>query len=73
MNRFLDIALVCEINGDMRMARLSIDKAIEIKKNCQGVDFPNFGNYIVVQERIRKKTDLADLVEEARKVKNGGL
>jgi hypothetical protein len=50
---FLDIALVCEFNGDLKMGVLAGDKALQIKKDSQGVDFPDFKRYAGVVERIK--------------------
>ncbi|KAF1836269.1 SET domain-containing protein [Decorospora gaudefroyi] len=52
---YLDIALVCEVKGDLRMAEMAAVKAVEIKKNCQGTDFPTFAKYIDFLDRIRRK------------------
>lgn len=50
---FLDIALVCEFSGDFRMGVLAGEKALQIKKDCQGIDFPGFKRYAEVVERIK--------------------
>jgi hypothetical protein len=53
--RFLDIALICEFRGDIKMAELVAARAVETKKNCQGADFPNYARYAEVLSRIRSK------------------
>ena len=57
-NRFLDIAIICEYKGDIQMARVAATKAVEVKRNCQGTDFPNFYRYEevlrLVQPKIKK-------------------
>jgi hypothetical protein len=37
------------------MARVAIKKAIEVKRNCQGEDFPNFYRYEQVLDRVQPK------------------
>ncbi|KAH7380297.1 hypothetical protein DE146DRAFT_749203 [Phaeosphaeria sp. MPI-PUGE-AT-0046c] len=54
-NVFLDLALVCEHNGDMKMAEVTATKALQVKKDCQGDDFPDFGKYEDVLKRIQNK------------------
>lgn len=51
--RFLDIALVCEMKGDLKMAEVAAIKAVEVKKDCQGADFPNYNRYADVLHRIK--------------------
>jgi hypothetical protein len=58
VSRFLDIALVCEYNNDLRMAAVTAGKAVEIKKDCQGEDFPEYTKYVAVLERIETKLGL---------------
>jgi len=53
--RFLDIALVCEFNNDLKMAALTAAKAVQVKKDCQGEDFPEYGKYVDVLRRIKSK------------------
>lgn len=53
--RFLDLALVCELKGDLKMAEVTAAKAVEVKQDCQGDDFPEFGKYEEVLKRIRVK------------------
>jgi hypothetical protein len=50
---FLDIALICEVNGDLKMGVLAGEKAVQIKRDCQGVDFPDFKKYAEAVERIK--------------------
>lgn len=56
--RFLDIALVCEIKGDMHMADVVATKALEVKRDCQGEDIPNYGRYADVVHRFKAKAAL---------------
>jgi hypothetical protein len=56
--RFLDIALVCELKGDLGMAELAGSKAVEVKRDCQGVNFPNYNRYTDVFDRIKSKLAL---------------
>jgi hypothetical protein len=58
MTRFLDIALVCELKGDHGMAEVAGSKAVEVKRDCQGVDFPNYNRYTDVLDRIKSKLAL---------------
>jgi hypothetical protein len=58
LTRFLDIALVCEIKGDLKMAEATAIKALEVKRDCQGVDFPNYNRYTDVLHRIESKIAL---------------
>ncbi|KAL1798116.1 hypothetical protein ACET3X_002153 [Alternaria dauci] len=55
---YLDIALVCEMEGDLRMAEVAAIKALEVKRDCQGEDFPNYGKYADVVRRIKAKVAL---------------
>ncbi|KAI4616993.1 uncharacterized protein J4E87_008505 [Alternaria ethzedia] len=57
-NLFLDIALVCELRGDLGMAELTAGKAVEVKRDCQGADFPNYSRYTDVLHRIKSKVAL---------------
>ncbi|KAJ4366708.1 hypothetical protein N0V95_000036 [Ascochyta clinopodiicola] len=50
---FLDIALVCELNGDFKMGVLAGEKALQIKRDSQGVDCPGFKRYAEAVERIK--------------------
>lgn len=50
---FLDIALVCEYSGDFKVGVLAGEKAVQIKKDCQGIDFPDFKKYAEAVERIK--------------------
>jgi hypothetical protein len=54
-SRFLDMALVCELRGDVKMAALTAAKAVQVKKDCQGADFPEFRRYNDVFQRIKVK------------------
>ncbi|KAH8722595.1 hypothetical protein GQ44DRAFT_828902 [Phaeosphaeriaceae sp. PMI808] len=54
-NVFLDVALLCEFAGDFSMAMMSATKAVGIKKNCQGEDFPDYHQYVMIMDRIRTK------------------
>jgi hypothetical protein len=56
--RFLDIALVCETRGDLGMAEVASARALEVKKDCQGADFPNYNRYADVLHRIKAKRAL---------------
>jgi hypothetical protein len=53
--RFLDIALVCELKGDVKMAELTAAKAAQVKLDCQGADFPEYARYAAVLQRIKMK------------------
>ncbi|RYN26183.1 hypothetical protein AA0115_g7247 [Alternaria tenuissima] len=55
---FLDIALICEIKGDMHMADVAATKALEVKRDCQGEDFPNYGRDADVVHRVKAKAAL---------------
>jgi hypothetical protein len=37
------------------MAEAAAVKALQVKKDCQGVDFPNYGRYSDVLGRIKAK------------------
>ncbi|XPT01672.1 hypothetical protein M3J09_010802 [Ascochyta lentis] len=50
---FLDIALVCELNDDFKMGVQAGEKALQIKKDSQGIDFPDFKRYAEAVERIK--------------------
>lgn len=50
---FLDLALVCEANGDYKMAVTTGERALQIKKDCQGTDFPDYVRYTEVVERVK--------------------
>ena len=52
---FLDLALVCEVHGDYRMGVATGEKALQIKKDCQGSDFPEYHQYAAAVERIKMK------------------
>ena len=47
------MALVCEVNGDYKMGVLAGEKALQIKKDCQSIDSPDFKRYAEVVERIK--------------------
>lgn len=50
---FFDLALVCEVNGDYRMGVMAGEKALLIKRDCQGTDFPDYGRYAEAVKRIK--------------------
>ncbi|KAF1849229.1 SET domain-containing protein [Cucurbitaria berberidis CBS 394.84] len=52
---FLDLALVCEVSGDLKMAEVAAGKAVQVKKDCQGADFPDYKKYVEVLERVKVK------------------
>ncbi|KAH7092354.1 hypothetical protein FB567DRAFT_588641 [Paraphoma chrysanthemicola] len=54
-NVFLDIALVCEVKDDVGMAARAIAKAVRVKRDCQGTDFPDIRRYKEVLQRIAAK------------------
>lgn len=53
MTRFLDIALICEATKDFNMAEKAAAKAVQVKKDAQGEDFPDYKKYADVLERVR--------------------
>lgn len=57
-SRFLDLALCCELKGDLRMAALTAAKAVKVKRDCQGEDFPDYEKFVGVLRRILKKREL---------------
>lgn len=57
--RFLDMALVCELKGDIKMALVTASKAVQVKKDCQGTDFPEYAKYAAVLERLNSKWQFA--------------
>ncbi|XP_014552346.1 hypothetical protein COCVIDRAFT_110478 [Bipolaris victoriae FI3] len=57
---YLDIALVCEHQNDLGMAKAAAVKAAQVKKDCQGVDFPNYKHYVEVLDRIKTKLALRE-------------
>jgi hypothetical protein len=57
--RFLDMALVCEFKGDIKMALVTASKAVQVKKDCQGADFPEYAKYAAVLERLNMKWQLS--------------
>jgi len=65
LTRFLDIALVCEHRGDLKMAEGAGTRAMQIKKDCQGTDFPNYDRYADSLHRIKMKLALADAQRRA--------
>ncbi|CAO2652075.1 Nn.00g003580.m01.CDS01 [Neocucurbitaria sp. VM-36] len=52
---FLDIALICEVSGDLKMAEVAAAKAVQVKKDCQGADFPDHKKYEGVLARVKVK------------------
>jgi hypothetical protein len=52
---FFDLALVCEAHGDYKMGVATGEKALQIKRDCQGSDFPDYHKYAEVVERIEMK------------------
>lgn len=50
---FFDLALVCEFHGDYKMGVATGEKALQIKKDCQGTDFPEYKQYVAAVERIK--------------------
>ena len=50
---FLDIALVCKCNADFNMGVKAGEKALQIKRDCQGVDFPDYSRYAEAVETIK--------------------
>jgi hypothetical protein len=53
--RFLDIALICENKGDFKMAAQAAAKACQVKRDCQGSDFPDYSKYVDVVYRVQMK------------------
>lgn len=53
MPRFLDIALICEVMDDLKMAEVAAVKAVQVKKDAQGDDFPDYKKYADVLDRVR--------------------
>lgn len=60
--RFLDIALICEYNGDLKMGILAGEKALQIKKDSQGADSVDFHKYAEVLGHIMmsRSREIAD-------------
>ncbi|KAL5119642.1 hypothetical protein ACEQ8H_002488 [Pleosporales sp. CAS-2024a] len=54
-NVFLDIALVCELKGEFKSGCMAADKAVQVKKDCQGEDYPDYDKYVEVLVRMRIK------------------
>ncbi len=52
---FFDLALVCEVHGDFKMGLAAGERALLVKRDCQGVDFPEYAKYAEAVERIRVK------------------
>ncbi|KAH6625357.1 hypothetical protein C7974DRAFT_313304 [Boeremia exigua] len=50
---FLDIALVCEVGRDYKMGVAAGEKALLVKRDCQGIDFPDYKKYAEAVERIK--------------------
>jgi hypothetical protein len=50
---FFDLALVCEVHGDYRMGAATGEKALQIKRDCEGSDSPDYQTYVVAVERIK--------------------
>lgn len=42
------------------MAKAAAVKAAQVKKDCQGVDFPNYKHYVEVLDRIKTKLALRE-------------
>jgi len=55
LTRFLDVALVCEHRGDFKMTEVAGTRAVQVKKDCQGTDFPNYDKYADSLHRIKMK------------------
>ncbi|KAF2275738.1 SET domain-containing protein [Westerdykella ornata] len=54
-NTYLDIAIVCEKKGDLLLAKRSALKALRIKLETQGPDYPDIPKYQGVVQRIKRK------------------
>jgi hypothetical protein len=53
--RYLDIALLSEQKGELQLAKQCALRALKIKLDCQGPDYPDVRNYTGVLQRINKK------------------
>ncbi|CAA9961425.1 SET domain containing protein [Pyrenophora teres f. maculata] len=62
---FLDIALVCEHRGDFKMAEVAGVRAVQVKKDCQGTDFPNYTKYADSLHRIKTKLAMVEAQRSA--------
>ena len=65
MTRFLDVALVCEHRGDFKMAEVAGIRAVQVKKDCQGTDFPNYEKYTDSLHRIKMKLAVMEAQKRA--------
>jgi hypothetical protein len=52
---FFDLALVCEVHGDYRMGVATGEKALQIKRDCEGTDSSEYQKYAAAVERIKMK------------------
>ncbi len=51
----MDIALLCEASNDLAMAKVAAQKAVQVKKDCQGSDSADFKKYTEVLERVKMR------------------
>ncbi|KAF2005660.1 SET domain-containing protein [Amniculicola lignicola CBS 123094] len=56
-NIYVDIALICERQGNLVIAKATAEKALRVKLDCHGPDFPDLKNYTGVVRRIKKKIE----------------
>lgn len=63
------MALLCEANKDFKFAKVCAQKALHMRLECQGPDFPDVKDHERVVERIKKSLDVqeAEMKEKAQK------
>ena len=55
-NAYLDLGLFCEAQGDLKMAQQVTKKALKIRLENVGPDYPDIKNYAEVVKRISLAT-----------------
>ncbi|KAF2175236.1 SET domain-containing protein, partial [Zopfia rhizophila CBS 207.26] len=55
---YLDIALICEVKGDLAFAKVAAQKALQVCIDSQGRDFLDVPKYESVVKRIKEKMDM---------------
>jgi HEPN domain-containing protein len=55
--RFVDLALVCEVSGDLPHARESARLALKTMLEAQGPDHPDIQRYAGLLKRLNKRIE----------------
>ncbi|KAF2202423.1 SET domain-containing protein, partial [Delitschia confertaspora ATCC 74209] len=54
---YMDIALVCEAQGDLKFAKKAAEKALQVSVDCYGLDHPTMMDHFILYERLKDKME----------------